>query len=83
MDLQTVLAGGTGVTMVIAVVWVLTQAGLPSRFAPIAAIVLAVIGSVLVYFQAQLPWLEAVFAGLTVGLVACGAYSATRTVANK
>lgn len=77
--IQLTLAVITAV--IVGLVQVAKGAGLPTRFAPLLSVVLGVGGLiVLTMFK---PIAEVIFAGLVVGLTACGLYSGVKTTVGK
>lgn len=65
----------------VALVEVAKSTGLPTRYAPIAAIASGVMWNLLIGWGVlHQPPLETVAAGVVAGLVACGAYSGVRAL---
>ena len=62
--------------IVIGLVQVAKTMGLPSRYAPLLAIILGVLGLLVITWFA--PEAKVVFTGIVVGLTACGLYSGVK-----
>jgi len=69
------------VPVIIAVVALLTGAGLPKKFAPIVAVVIGVAAGVIYVAPGDIG--QGVFVGLTMGLAASGLYSGTKNTIGK
>lgn len=67
--------------VVIGLTQVAKQVGLPSRWAPLAAVVLGVLGLWGLTFFA--PATEVIFTGIVVGLSACGLWSGVKATVGK
>lgn len=63
------------VPLVLGLVEVIKRIGLPTRWVPIASIVLSIGG----LFLAGVAWQPAIMSGIFVGLSACGLWSGTKT----
>lgn len=70
--------------MIMILVQVAKRLGLGSRFAPLLSITLGVAYTLIAHLVQLLPslrgWYEAVGAGLTIGLSACGLYSGSKAM---
>ncbi len=77
------IAGLPASAVIVALVEGAKRAGLPARLAPALALLLGVAWSVLTFAAAEQPrWrglLDATNAGVVLGLIASGLYSATKT----
>lgn len=77
MDYTTyALYGIPVITLVIALVKVARDAGLPSKYAPVASIALGALGGVGVALQQGDPVVTGFVAGIVIGATACGIYDA-------
>ena len=74
------LFGVVVVPAVIGLVEVLKQAGLPSKFAPIAAVSFGILAGFAQLEAGKLPWIPAVVIGVSLGLSAVGLYSGISSV---
>jgi small basic protein len=75
MDYNSILLYGIPVlALVIGLVRVAREMGLPSRFAPAAALGLGVLGGVAVAYQQGLDPVAGIVIGIALGLMACGVY---------
>lgn len=76
MDIQIVSASFLAlIPVVIGVVAVVRKVGLARRYAPLASIVIGILGCSLLGGS----WTEVILAGVIVGLSASGLYSGTKT----
>lgn len=87
MTTDVALAGIPGAVLVVALVAAARAAGLPSRWAPLAAAVAGVVVALAAELVVQLPgargWVEAAAGGLVLGLSATGAYAAVTKAAGR
>ena len=75
MDYNSVLLYGIPVlALIIGLVKVAREMGLPSKFAPAAALGLGVVGGVTVAYQNGMAPVGGVVIGIALGLMACGIY---------
>jgi len=75
MDYNSVLLYGIPVlALIIGLVKVAREMGLPSKFAPAAALGLGVVGGVAVAYQNGMDPVGGVVIGIALGLMACGIY---------
>lgn len=77
----------SAVFLTIAIVEVLKQAGLPSRYGMLASVgvglVIALIVTAVNLWPGLRPWWLAVVAGVQIGLMASGTYSGVKALAEK
>jgi hypothetical protein len=66
------LLGAAAVPSIVGIVEAMKSAGLPARWAPIAAIILGTAAALCTALQASYPWLQAVPIGAGIGLAAVG-----------
>ena len=76
LDLTILVAVIVGITQVLKLV------GVPTRFAPLTALVVGVALNFL-FKVVGVEWGQVLFTGLVAGLTACGAWSATKTTLDK
>lgn len=75
MDLSPILLYGIPVlALIIGLVRVIRELGLPSKFAPAVALALGIIGGVAVAYQNAMEPISGVVMGIALGLMACGIY---------
>lgn len=75
MDLNPILLYGIPVlALIIGLVRVIRELGLPSKFAPAAALALGIIGGVTVAHQNGMEPIAGVVIGIALGLMSCGIY---------
>lgn len=75
MDYNSVLLYGIPVlALIIGLVKVAREMGLPSKFAPAAALGLGIIGGIAVAYQNGMAPVGGVVIGIALGLMACGIY---------
>jgi len=81
MELITTVTLGVITAVVIGVVQVAKQMGLPTKFAPLVAVLFGVIAAIgLSFFQATF---AVIITGVIIGLSACGLYSGVKTTVAK
>lgn len=82
MDLSTliVVSHASILAVVMALVSAAKTAGLLSKWAPSLSVILGIVAEV-VFFSANLGVAGAVFAGIVIGLLACGLYSGVKATA--
>lgn len=84
MDLGTISWWGIPATgAVVAVVELLKRAGLDSRWAGVAAVVVAVVGNLAATYWADSPVATALAQGIILGLAASGLWSTVKHVAGR
>ncbi len=66
--------------IIIGLVAVLTKAGLPAKFAPLASVVLGVASAALIVTLANAPPTLALMYGIIAGLSACGLYDQSKLI---
>jgi hypothetical protein len=71
----TELLGAASVPAILGLVEALKTAGLPARWAPLAAVALGILASAATFLELQWPLLHALLAGAGIGLAASGLYS--------
>ncbi len=69
------------VPVIIALVELMKRVGLPARIAPVAALILGVIGGIIYVSPGDLA--QGVFVGLTMGLAASGLWSGAKNTLGK
>ena len=75
MDIsQYVVYGVPAVALVMGLVKVFREIGLPSKFAPIVSIGLGVISGVTIAFEVGQPYSAGIVIGIMIGLSSCGIY---------
>ena len=75
MDFNSVLLYGIPVlALIIGLVKVAREMGLPSKFAPAVALGLGIIGGIAVAYQNGMDPVAGVVIGIALGLMACGVY---------
>ncbi len=75
MDYNSILLYGIPVlALIIGLVKVAREMGLPSKFAPAAALGMGIIGGVAVTYQNGMDPVGGVVIGIALGLMACGIY---------
>ena len=81
---QQLVAAAAAVPLIVAVVELCKALGLPTRLAPLAAVVvglaLGMLGTLVAFYPAARPWLEGVLGGIVLGLAASGLYSGQKTL---
>jgi hypothetical protein len=77
---MTTLFGITLIPAIVGLVQVAKDAGIPSRFAPLVAVLIGLLTAVAQAAAATHTWIPAATAGVAVGLAACGLYDAGRLV---
>lgn len=81
MDYTTILAASATMTaplMIQTIVKYAKEAGMPVKFSPLLAMVLGILIAVPAAITADLQWYYGISAGIPLGLVACGGYSAAK-----
>lgn len=81
MDLE--IFGISVVLVIIGLIQLAKNVGLPTRYAGVAAVVLGVLASLGYAYFAESTWLQALFVGLALGLSAAGLYSAGKAAVGK
>lgn len=71
---QYLIYGVPAVTLVIALVKIARETGLPSKYAPAASLGLGIAAGMVMAHQNGDPWMAGIVAGATVGVSACGIY---------
>lgn len=75
LDYNAILLYGIPVlALIIGLVRVARELGLPSRFAPAAALGLGILGGVAVAYQQGMEYVGGIVIGIALGLMACGVY---------
>lgn len=81
MDFNSIVAAGAVMTAPVAVqttVKYAREAGLPTKYAPLAAVVVGIAIAVPAAITAGVTWYFGVSAGIMLGLVSAGGYSAAK-----
>lgn len=77
-----ILYGVVVVPAVIGLVQVAKETGIPSRFAPLVAIVFGILAGLAQLQAGHWPWIQAVVMGTALGLSAVGLYSGATSMLN-
>jgi hypothetical protein len=75
--------GVSAVLVVMGLVQLAKNLGLSPRYAGVLAVLIGVVGSMGYTYQADAPWLQAVYVGAAIGLSAAGLYSGAKAVMGK
>lgn len=71
---QYLVYGFPAVAVVIALVKIARETGLPSKFAPAVSLSLGIVTGLVMAYQNSDPWLAGAVAGIMVGASSCGLY---------
>src|ERR1700710_2313952 len=77
----TLLFGIAVIPAIVGLVQVVKDLGMPSNYAPLAAVVFGLAAGFAQFYAGQLPWISAAVTGIALGLSAVGLYAGARTVA--
>ena len=77
----TLLFGIAVIPAIVGLVQVVKDLGLPSNYAPLAAVLFGLLAGFAQFYAGQLPWISAAVTGVALGLSAVGLYAGARTVA--
>jgi hypothetical protein len=78
----TLLFGIAVIPAIVGLVQVVKDLGVPSNYAPLAAVLFGLAAGFAQFYAGQLPWISAAVTGIALGLSAVGLYAGAKTVAS-
>jgi hypothetical protein len=77
----TLLFGIAVIPAIVGLVQVVKDLGVPSNYAPLAAVVFGLLAGFAQFYAGRIPWITAAVTGIALGLSAVGLYAGAKTIA--